>query len=115
MRVIGVAVAAGVMACGAMAVPPDPQRPLAEQSCPEALVRLAEARQGSPLIPPEERAAVLARAERDTLRLCGALPEPGATGERGAAIPEARTVTDIARFSTQMPHNLGSTSVLTSY
>lgn len=79
-----------LLADGAGAVPPDPQRPLAEQTCAAALDRLTEARSEGTLISPSERAAVLARAEADTLRLCGAVPaeappdpvDPTAPGDR---------------------------------
>jgi hypothetical protein len=79
------ALALALLAAQAGAVPPDPERPLAEQTCAEALARLAEARQGSPLISPDEQAAVLARAEADSLRLCGGIPDlPSGTMDSGS-------------------------------
>lgn len=54
----------------AQAVPPDPQRPFDAKSCKEALMRLEEAQQGSPLISPEENREVLRKAVEQVLRLC---------------------------------------------
>lgn len=52
------------------AVPADPDRPLAAQTCHEAQERLAEALQGSPLLSPEEQAAVVRVARSNVERLC---------------------------------------------
>ena len=59
----------------AMSVPPDPMRPLAEETCEEATRRLAEALRSSALISAAEHAQLVARLRADALRLCGRMPD----------------------------------------
>lgn len=72
----------GLTAPGAQAMPTNPLRPLASETCDEALARLAEARIGSPLLPASELDDVVRVAEGHVVRLCGrdavpdALPLP---------------------------------------
>ena len=66
-----------VVAPPALALPPNPERPVEARTCVEARARLAEARAGNPLISAEEMVQVVARAEAQVARLCG--PEPATT------------------------------------
>lgn len=68
------AVIAMVTAGAALAVPADPARPLAMQTCAEAMTRLAEARVPSPLVSAEDQAVILQIAEADATRLCAPTP-----------------------------------------
>lgn len=54
-----------------LAVPADPNRPLASQTCDVAQTRLEQAQDGSPLISADEQAQVLRTARADVIRLCG--------------------------------------------
>lgn len=54
------------------ALPANPECPLAAQTCEAALLRLAEAQAGSPLISAEEQVQILRVARADAVRLCGA-------------------------------------------
>ena len=54
-----------------LAVPADPNRPLASQTCDVAQARLEQAQGGSPLISADEQAQVLRTARADVIRLCG--------------------------------------------
>lgn len=67
---MAVPILAGSVTSMAQAVPPDPQRPFDAKNCKEALMRLKEAQQGSPLISPEENMEVLRKAVEQVLRLC---------------------------------------------
>lgn len=58
------------IATPSLALPANPQRPLAEQTCEAALARLAEAQIGSPLVPVESHPQLLAIARADVARLC---------------------------------------------
>ncbi len=62
--------ATGMIANGAGALPPNPQRPFTARTCEEALLRYREAQAGSPLISPIENAEVLAGARAQVRRLC---------------------------------------------
>lgn len=74
----------GLCAPGALAMPTNPLRPLASETCDAALARLAEARIGSPLLPASELDDLVRVAEGHVVRLCGpdavpdALPLPAA-------------------------------------
>ncbi|MBY4892750.1 hypothetical protein KUL25_08235 [Rhodobacteraceae bacterium N5(2021)] len=74
----------------ALAVPADPNRPLAAQTCAEAQARLDEAREGSPLLSPEEQAEVLRTALADAERLCGDVQRDGAVQD--PALPTPATI-----------------------
>lgn len=58
-----------------LALPPDPQRPFTALTCDAALVRLAEAKAGNPLISAAEMAQVVIQAHAQAQRLCAATPE----------------------------------------
>lgn len=59
-----------MIADGALALPPNPQRPFTARTCEEALLRYREAEAGSPLISAIENAEVLAGARAQVRRLC---------------------------------------------
>lgn len=70
-RSIALACMCAAAATPALAVPADPNRPLASQTCEVAQTRLEQAQDGSPLISAEEQAQVLRTARADVVRLCG--------------------------------------------
>lgn len=67
---VAVLLATGMIANGAQALPPNPQRPFTARTCEEALQRYREAEAGSPLISAIENAEVLAAARAQVRRLC---------------------------------------------
>lgn len=80
-------------AFSAHALPANPERPLASQTCDVAQMRLAEAQTGSPLISADEQAQVLRVARADVVRLCGAdqidgLPPGGVSPTPDPAPPD---------------------------
>lgn len=72
----------GCFAGSATAMPADPERPLAVQTCTEAQARLTEAQVGSPLLSPDEQTQVLQQALTQAARLCS-----GEQGSNGALHP----------------------------
>jgi hypothetical protein len=78
----------------AMALPPDPERPLAAQTCAEAQARLEEARLGSPLVSEESNLRIQQMAEAYVVSLCNLDPlgpDPDATrdpdGDAARSVP----------------------------
>lgn len=61
---------AGLQSAGAM--PPNPERPFNEKTCDDALRRLAEARAGSPLMPPNRNRQIAAEALSHARTICAA-------------------------------------------
>ncbi len=74
-RLLGIPICAGLciaLVSASHALPANPQRPLAAQTCDAALARLAEAQIGSPLVPASSHAQLLRIAQADVVRLCDA-------------------------------------------
>lgn len=69
---ITIAFVCGPVALPVHALPANPERPLAAQTCEAALMRLVEAQAGSALISAEEQTQILSVARADAVRLCGA-------------------------------------------
>lgn len=74
-----VLLATGMIAGGAGALPPNPQRPFTARTCEEALLRYREAEAGNPLISAIENAEVLAGARAQVRRLCKEVPKDDST------------------------------------
>lgn len=53
-----------------MSLPPNPERPNNAKTCAEAMARLLEAEQGSPLVSRQQNAEILEQARAVAAKLC---------------------------------------------
>ena len=75
---------------------PDPQRPMVAENCHDALLRLREAAQGSPLISQEENQQHLFKALAQAEQLCA---DCTGTKQGGLLGPETQSQTLFTKFT----------------